>query len=152
MFEAPKRPPRSRVIRACWLIVYAIGHFVSGGLLFWLPWISNDKSANGPSRRYPMNAAGDFYVLDQCCITCGAPEHEAPDLMSHEEGPGAYAHCYFKRQPETAAEEEQAVMAVVVGCCGAVRYGGRDPRIIARLRGLGKRDACDAQQPDIRQA
>lgn len=28
--------------------------------------------------RYPGNSAGDFYVANQVCIACGAPEAEAP--------------------------------------------------------------------------
>jgi hypothetical protein len=87
---------------------------------------------------YPLNAPGDFYVLNGCCIACEAPEHEAPDLMAHT----ADGHCFFKRQPATADETERACWAVVVGCCGAVRYGGRHPAILKRLEQFG-RDACD---------
>src|SRR5262245_43124664 len=75
-------------------------------------------------RRYPLNATGDFYVADGVCIACTAPEHEAPELMSHDPGAHAGYHCYFKRQPATPQELQRAVMAVAVGCCGAVRYGG----------------------------
>jgi hypothetical protein len=84
-------------------------------------------------RRYPLNAAGDFYVADGMCIACAAPEHEAPDLMAHDLAADGIYHCYFKRQPETAEELERAVMAVAVGCCGAVRYGGTNPTILHRL-------------------
>jgi hypothetical protein len=88
-------------------------------------------------KAFHLNAPGDFYVEDQMCISCTAPEHEAPDLMAHDTG--KHYHCYFKRQPQTPDETERAVRAVIVGCCGAVRYRGTDPRIIAVL---GK-DACD---------
>jgi hypothetical protein len=88
-------------------------------------------------KAFHLNAPGAFYVEDQMCIVCHAPEQEAPDLMAHDSG--KYEHCYFKRQPQTPEETERAILAEFVGCCGAVRYSGRDPAIIARL---GK-DACD---------
>lgn len=93
-------------------------------------------------RRYPLNVEGDFYVLDGMCIACTAPEHEAPDLMAHEAGSH---HCYFRRQPRTPDELEQAVMAVAVGCCGAVRYGGTDPAVRLRLTQLGFAEVCDSR-------
>jgi hypothetical protein len=94
-------------------------------------------------RMYPLNAPGDFYVEDGMCIACTAPEHEAPDLMSHDPAAHAGYHCYFKKQPITSAELERAIMAVAVGCCGAVRYGGTDARVIRRLAELGSTDTCD---------
>lgn len=90
--------------------------------------------------RFPLNVSGDFYVADEQCIACEAPEHEAPDLMTHQ--PGS-AHCYFYRQPGTAEELDRAIMAVAVGCCGAVRYGGTDPSVIDRLKRLGATVMCD---------
>ena len=87
--------------------------------------------------RFHLNAPGDFYVENQMCIACQAPEHEAPDLMSHIETDDCGYHCYFKRQPQTPEEAERAILAVAVGCCGAVRYGGHDPRILERLEALG---------------
>lgn len=81
-------------------------------------------------RRFHLNVAGPFYVEDGSCITCGAPEAEAPGLMGSVDEEG---HCYFKRQPETEEEVEQAINAVRVSCCRGVRYGGDDPEIIRRL-------------------
>jgi uncharacterized protein (DUF433 family) len=94
-------------------------------------------------RRFPLNAPGDFYVEDDMCMACAAPEPEAPDLMGHTSGPAVGYHCYFKRQPENGGELAQAIMAVAVGCCGAVRYGGSDPYVIAELVKMGVGDACD---------
>lgn len=88
---------------------------------------------------HPLNARGDFYVEHQMCISCEAPEHEAPELMSHDES----NHCYFRRQPETSEELSHAIWAVALGCCGAVRYGGRDPIVIEKLTELHSRDECD---------
>ncbi|HEV3164384.1 MAG TPA: ferredoxin [Isosphaeraceae bacterium] len=96
-----------------------------------------------PQTPYPKNAPGPFYVEDQCCITCAAPYHEAPDLMEHDKE-GGYPHCYFKKQPETPEEVEQAVMACVVSCVRAVRYAGDDPAILRRFREERSSDSCDA--------
>jgi hypothetical protein len=82
-------------------------------------------------KRFHLNVVGPFYVEDGMCITCGAPEHEAPTLMGSVEEPEH--HCYFKRQPETPEEVEQAIRAVRVSCCQAVRYGGDDAEIRARI-------------------
>src|SRR6185312_16745977 len=80
--------------------------------------------------RTPRNASGPFYVVKGGCISCGAPEAEAPDLMAFDE---RETSCYFRRQPETPDETYRAVRAVRVSCCEAVRYGGTDPAILARL-------------------
>jgi hypothetical protein len=52
-------------------------------------------------------------------------------------------HCYFKNQPETPDELERAIRAVGVSCCGAVRYGGKDPEVLKKLADLNPQ-ACDA--------
>jgi hypothetical protein len=93
-------------------------------------------------RRYPLNAAGDFYVADRLCIACTAPEHEAPELMAHDEAHDGY-HCYFRRQPSTPEELRRAIRAVGVGCCGAVRYGGTDPEVLRLLAKADAASACD---------
>jgi hypothetical protein len=79
-------------------------------------------------KRYPENAPGSFYVEDDLCIVCRAPEHIAPNLVSGNEH-----HCYFKKQPKNPEELEQAIRAVEACCCGAYRYAGDDPEVIARL-------------------
>lgn len=85
---------------------------------------------------YPRNAPGDFYVEDGCCIDCGVPEAAAPDLIRRDEDG---AHCYFKRQPVSAEEVDQAIEAINVACCAALRYGGKDPQILHRI----DLDQCD---------
>jgi len=82
---------------------------------------------------FHLNAPGDFYVGGNECMACHAPEHEAPELMSHDASPRGSEHCYFKRQPCTPEEISHAIEAIKVSCCGAVRYGGSDPAIIARV-------------------
>src|SRR5262245_36568713 len=84
-------------------------------------------------KRFPKNAPGPFWVENDMCMSCGAPEHEAPELMAFDEEAN---HCYFKRQPITPEETERAVRAVWASCCSAVRYSGDDPLILKRLREL----------------
>ncbi len=81
-------------------------------------------------RPYPLNAPGPFFVADGQCIACGAPEAEAPDLIRFDDDSN---HCFFARQPATAAEIDQALRAVLVACCDAVHYGGADPTALGRL-------------------
>jgi len=52
-------------------------------------------------------------------------------------------HCYFKKQPQSDDETNQAILAVWASCCGAVRYGGEDTDILRRLAELGDKDSCD---------
>jgi hypothetical protein len=77
--------------------------------------------------RTPSIAPGPFYVVKDQCISCGAPEMEAPMLMARDD---VNCSCYFRRQPETPDEEYRALRAVWASCCGAVRYGGDDPVIL----------------------
>ncbi len=83
--------------------------------------------------RTPKNAPGPFYVAKDECIACRAPEAEARGLMSFDDD---RASCFFERQPTTREEEYRAVRAVWASCCGAVRYGGNDTRVNARLESL----------------
>ncbi len=94
--------------------------------------------------RTPLNAAGDFYVERDTCLNCMAPHREAPELMGHDEETG----CYFKRQPATPKESEQAVEAVRHSCVEALRYGGTNASILARLRAKGCGHLCDAINRD----
>ncbi|MBK9246816.1 MAG: ferredoxin [Ignavibacteria bacterium] len=91
--------------------------------------------------RYPENVQGDFYVLNQACISCGAPQAEAPDLIEHSKL--EYGHCYFKKQPETQEEIERAIDAMNVSCIAGIRYGGKDEKILKRLYERGEADQCD---------
>jgi hypothetical protein len=89
--------------------------------------------------RYHLNK-GDFYVCSGNCTVCGAPGAEAPDLIEHD---GVDGHCYFKKAPETEEEVDQAVLAMLVSCTNALRYGGIDEQIIKRLYENGMADLCD---------
>lgn len=105
--------------------------------------ISLDKKEMIPfvKERYPENVNGDFYVENQVCIACGAPEAEAPDLIEHsklERG-----HCYFKKQPQTQDEIDRAINAIAVSCISGLRYGGKDEQILKRLYEMGESERCD---------
>jgi len=89
--------------------------------------------------RYPLNE-GDFYINDGECISCGAPQVEAPDLIEHGRSDG---HCFFKKQPQTESELDQAINALMVSCIGALRYGGIEEKILKRLYEDGLAELCD---------
>ncbi|MDQ1592954.1 MAG: hypothetical protein QOG71_3581 [Pyrinomonadaceae bacterium] len=82
--------------------------------------------------------------MKDTCITCLAPEQEAPELMGLDEATG----CYFRRQPQTPEELEHAIEAVRVSCVAALRYAGNDPAILERLRAKGEKFQCDALYPE----
>jgi hypothetical protein len=91
--------------------------------------------------RYPENSQGDFYVQDQVCISCGAPEAQAPDLIEHSKL--KYGHCYFKKQPQAQDEIDRAIDAIAVSCISGLRYGGKDEKILKRLYEIGEEEQCD---------
>lgn len=88
-----------------------------------------------------MQEQGDFYVVYGDCTSCGAPEVAAPTLIAHQ--PEEYGHCYFKRQPETPKEIDQAINAIAVSCVSGLRYRGKDEKIIQKLYEIGEKDQCD---------
>jgi hypothetical protein len=92
--------------------------------------------------RHPRNQPGPFYVVDAECISCGAPEAEAAQLMSHDDK----GHCFFVRQPSTEQEVDAAIRAVWTSCCGAVRHGGSDTNILDRFARIGESSRCDEQR------
>jgi hypothetical protein len=103
-----------------------------------------DEMSRTKFERTPLNAEGDFYVVEGTCITCMAPHEVAPELMGLDEATG----CYFRRQPQTPEEVEHAVEAVRVSCVEALRYSGSDPQILERLRAKGCKSLSDVLSPD----
>ena len=67
----------------------------------------------------------------------------APDLMCTNEELDKAGHCYFKRQPYSAGEFEQALLAIDQSCCGGVRYAGGDPLIREMMARRGLQEYCD---------
>ncbi|GEL73278.1 ferredoxin [Myxococcus virescens] len=95
---------------------------------------------------HPMNVAGDFYVVDQCCTACGVPTHHAPETFAFEnDQPGA--SCYVQRQPTSPEEVDRALMVVRCQEFGCIRYRGTDPVILRRLTEADSGDQCDAPLP-----
>jgi hypothetical protein len=95
-------------------------------------------------RRTPLNVVGPFYVEAHQCMSCGAPEAEAPDLIRFDETHGS---CYFYRQPVGPDETFRAIRAVCACCVEAVRYSGADPAILSRLARLRSATQCDTPPP-----
>ena len=81
---------------------------------------------------HPQSAPGDFYVVNDECIACGAPHVVAPDLIGWATNT-KYEHCTWKKQPETSGELEQAFAAFAVSDIGCYRYAGTDSQIISRI-------------------
>jgi len=92
-------------------------------------------------QRVPENAPGDFYVEADLCTQCCIVHGEAPELMNDRELP--FTECYFRRQPQNAAEVERAIAAMCVSEMDALRYGGSDEAIILALRDRGCAHLCD---------
>lgn len=106
-----------------------------------------DKDYFQHPERFPKNVEGAFYTLGYVgddgswcgqCLSCEIPEREAPTLLAGLTDTNS--DTYFVRQPETAEEIEQACCAIEVCCVDALRYGGHDPKILARLHATGN---CD---------
>ena len=108
-------------------------------------------SESGGRRRFeahPQSTAGDFYVVNNECVSCGAPHAVAPDLIgwADPDGPGSSSHCIWKKQPESPAELEQALAAFDASEIGCYRYAGTDERIVERIG----REYCDNPLPRYR--
>ncbi len=123
-----------------------------------IPWLGEGPStkpfnlpSEGPSHLipHPQNAPGAFYVGHGECITCGAPHTVAPDLIGWDDSPnepGIHRHCYFKKQPGTPEELDQALAAINSSCCGALYYAGSDPRVLQDLRKNGNEHAIVGEE------
>ena len=92
--------------------------------------------------RHKLNVPGDFYVQDGECMSCMLPEEMAPELMGYFEE-GNAGHCYFRKQPESQIEIDNAVLAIDVSCCGAVRYCGKNKDILKTLKRLNLKGQID---------
>ncbi len=86
--------------------------------------------------RHPESVAGDFYVVNGECITCGTPHVIAPDLVGWAKDE---KHCCWKKQPETAEELERAIEVIKVSEVGCHRYAGTDPAVMTQIG----REFCD---------
>jgi hypothetical protein len=88
---------------------------------------------------HPLNAPGDFFVQDGCCMSCLVPVEDAPHLLTYDKDA---QHCYVHRQPTTKAETEQMVTAMRQSEVRCIYYRGKDEQIIAVLKSKGEADQC----------
>jgi hypothetical protein len=65
-------------------------------------------------------------------MACGAPHIVAPDLVGWA-GEGKMQHCFWKKQPETAAELGRAIAVLETQELGCHRNAGTDPAILDRI-------------------
>jgi hypothetical protein len=80
---------------------------------------------------HPLSAPGDFYVQNGERTACGVPEHVAPDLIAHTDE--RFWHCYWKKQPQTEFELEQAFKIFDGQEFGCHRYASTDTKIQERI-------------------
>lgn len=98
---------------------------------------------SSPGRAHPKNVAGDFYVLDGCCLECGVPTYLAPALFSFDESNERIYGCWVSRQPTNSAEVRKMVDVIQTQDIGCIRYRGNDPAILKSLDEIDEREQCD---------
>jgi hypothetical protein len=90
---------------------------------------------------HPLNVAGDFYIENQCCITCDLPRTLAPDMFRYTD---TKDHCYVYKQPETADQMERILQAMQGAEVLCVRCRTRNESLLQTLRKRGLDKQCDA--------
>jgi hypothetical protein len=103
-------------------------------------------------KRSALNAAGDFYVKDACCMACGVPGVIAPGLFGGFDGTGrefleGVSQCWVKKQPQSNEELDAMIETIRSQELTCIRYGGADPVILARLRNAGEDQSIDEDGP-----
>ena len=88
-----------------------------------------------------MNVEGDFYVEDQCCITCDLPRTLAPDLFRYTAGKD---HCYVYHQPQTPDQLQRMIQAMEGAEVLCVRCRSREKGLLRNLQSRGLAGQCDA--------
>jgi hypothetical protein len=96
-------------------------------------------------QRVPENSPGDFYVRANLCTQCCLVHGAAPELLNDLKE--SFKECFFRRQPQTPEEVDRALSAIAVSEMCALRYGGTDPEILAKMRGKGLASQAD-QTPE----
>jgi hypothetical protein len=82
---------------------------------------------------HPKSAPGDFFVINDQCLSCGFAHVVAHDLIGWNDDPAGISHCIWKKQPETPAELEQAFAAIEGTEAQCYRYAGSDQAIIDKI-------------------
>lgn len=99
---------------------------------------------------HPANVPGDYFVEDGCCMTCDVPFTFAPGLFARTDDPEGNWHCYVRKQPETADEQEQMFAAILCADAGCIMYRGHDRAIQERLIQAGEGPICIGLPDDLR--
>ncbi|KAF0813478.1 hypothetical protein IGB42_01829 [Andreprevotia sp. IGB-42] len=94
----------------------------------------------GQAIPHPLNAPGDFYVEDGCCMACLIPIATAPALLVYDDDA---EHCYLQRQPASAAENSLMIEAIQLAEARCIRYRGSDAGIRQTLERCGEAEQCD---------
>ena len=103
-----------------------------------------------PDIPHSSNAPGDFYVENECCTSCGIPIDIAPGLFAWEEPELPVTcsnHCYICNQPNTPEQLDKMMEVMATQELGCIRYGGKDPAMIERIRKESGEGFCDEQIP-----
>jgi hypothetical protein len=98
---------------------------------------------------HPANVPGDYFVEDDCCMTCEVPFHFAPDLFAYYHDTPDGPHCYVKKQPESPAEQDRMFEAIRHAEAGCIMYRGRDRAIQERLVEAGEGPICLNLPPEL---
>ena len=112
--------------------------------------MSQQNSVQPLYAREPDSVPGPFYVVKGQCILCALPPEVAPETISWDEQfkrggcIGCPNHCRVEKQPETPDELDRIIEAACASCVEAIRYCGRDAKILARFRDLGYERLCDS--------
>jgi hypothetical protein len=91
----------------------------------------------------PPPRSRQFYIESGCCLACGVPYANEPELFGSDEN----GECFLKRQPGTPAEIIRMIEMVYAADLRCIRYGGSDPNILRRLAELGESEVCDQPTP-----
>jgi hypothetical protein len=97
-------------------------------------------------KRHPLNAPGDFYVEDGCCVACLVPFEAVPELLRYDE---EASHCYVCQQPRSLQEQQLMADAVGLSEVRCIRYSGKDEQVLNLLSAKGELDQCDQDQRNL---
>lgn len=100
---------------------------------------------NEKPSRHPRTACGDFYTTYGLCTMKNSKKHALVHDVMRWDGEKIIEkivyRCVFRRQPETYEETTQVLD--LFPQCPALRYSGRDKKIIKHLKEKGLEDRCD---------
>jgi hypothetical protein len=83
-----------------------------------------------PIQFYPLNAPGDFGVVNGCCILCSIPVDGVPDMMRFNDD---NSHCYVYRQPTSQADIARMIEAANYSEVECIHYVGNDTKLLKQM-------------------